>query len=91
MIAGRTTDDLQQPDQPQASLSEFTPELAALYDVIDRLGDVCSGLVGLGGGSPSRPRPVPRPKSAFQRIAIENRRAYHSALWERIKPREIAP
>lgn len=89
VLQGRTMDDLHKPGQARVSLAEFTPEVAALYDVVDRLGDVCSGLVGLGGKKPRPVRPVPRPKSAFQRIAAENRRASHAALWERVRPKEI--
>lgn len=87
VLAGRTTDDLRGPGS--IPLSEFTPEVAALFDVIDRLGDVCNGLVGLMGKKPRPVRPVPRPKTAFDRIALENRRRAHKALWERVRPREL--
>lgn len=84
VLDGRDIDDLRQPGKSAVSLAEYTPEVAALYDVIDRLGDVCAGLVGLGGGKPKRTKPVPRPKSAFERVAIENRRKQHQSLVSRV-------
>lgn len=87
VLAGRTEDDLRSSSRASVSLSEFTPEVQALYDVIDRLGDVCAGLQGLGGKKPRPPRPIPRPKTAFDRVAFANRRRAHQALWERVKPR----
>lgn len=86
VLNGRTTDDLRTPGQPSVTLAEFTPEVAALYDVIDRLGDVVSGLVGLGGKKPRPPKRVPRPKSAIERMALENRRQAHKALATRVLP-----
>lgn len=89
VLAGRHIDDLRQPGRATVSLSEFSPEVAALFDVVDRLGDVCTGLRGLAGGKGRGPRPLPRPKTAFERVAFENRRQAHHALWERVKPREL--
>lgn len=85
ILAGKTDQDLN--DRKSAvTLSEFTPEVAALYDVVDRLGDVCAGLVGLGGKKPRPTRPVPRPKSAIERVAAENRRKAHRSLVDRVLP-----
>jgi len=86
VLGGRDLDDLNSSAKASVSLAEYTPEVAALYSVIDRLGDVCAGLVGLGGKKPNKVRPVPRPKSAFERIAIENRRNAHKSLAARVLP-----
>ena len=86
VLDGRTDQDLQRSGQSMATLSEFTPEVAALFTVIDRLGDVCNGLVGLGGKKPRPNRPVPRPKSAIERVAAENRRKAHQSLVNRVLP-----
>jgi hypothetical protein len=89
VLRGRDIDDLRQPGKATVSLTEFSPEVAALFDVVDRLGDVCAGLRGLSGAKARPPRPLPRPKTAFDRVAFENRRRAHKALWERVKPREL--
>lgn len=87
ILAGKTDQDLRgEGRQSPVTLSEFTPEVAALYDVVDRLGDVCSGLVGLGGKKPRPTRPIPRPKSAIDRVAAENRRKAHRSLVDRVLP-----
>lgn len=89
IVAGRTDEDLRAQGRAAVAISEFTPEVAALYDVVDRLGEVCAGLTQLGGKRPRPVRPVPRPKTALDRVAHENRRKAHRALWERVKPREL--
>lgn len=89
VLDGRDDSDLRASssgNKAAVTLAEFTPEVAALYDVIDRLGDVCAGLVNLGGKKPRQQRPVPRPKSAFERVAIENRRTAHRSLVSRVLP-----
>lgn len=78
------TEDESQDKHPR--FSEFSPETEALYIVADRLGDVCSGLVGLGGGKPKRTQPLPRPKTAVQRVKDRQRRVRHEALVARVLP-----
>jgi hypothetical protein len=85
MLEGDTDED-EGPQRAPVLLSEYTPEVSALYDVVDRLGDVCAGLVGLGGKKPRQTRPVPRPKTAFDRVALENRRKSHRSLVDRVLP-----
>jgi hypothetical protein len=89
IIGDRNIDDLRQPGASPVSLAEFSPEVGALFDVVDRLGDVVAGLRSLSGSKGRAPRPVPRPKTAFERVATANRRQKHHELWERIKPREL--
>jgi hypothetical protein len=66
---------------------EFSPEVAAIYIVADRLADVCRGLVGLGGKKPKTIAPLPRPASALERIKNRKRRKQHEALVARVLPR----
>lgn len=67
--------------------SEFSAEVEALFVVADRLGDVCSGLVGLGGGKPKRVKALPRPSTAYERVKTRRRRTSHEALVARVMPR----
>jgi hypothetical protein len=67
--------------------SEFSPEVEALYSVIDRLGDVVSGLVGLGGKKPKRITPMKRPETAAARVARRRQQREHDALVARVLPK----
>lgn len=68
--------------------SEFTAEVEALFVVADRLGDVCSGLVGLGGKKPKAVKRLPRPETAYDRVKVRRRRTQHEALVARVLPRD---
>lgn len=70
--------------------SEFSAEVEALFVVADRLGDVCSGLVGLGGKKPKRVNPLPRPQTAYDRVKVRRRREQHNALVARVIRRDDA-
>lgn len=67
-------------------MAEFSPEVEALYGVTDRLGDVVSGLVGLGGRKPPRISPLPRPSTAWERFAHRQDLERHQALVRRVLP-----
>lgn len=69
-------------------VSEFSPEVAALYDVIDRLGEVCSTVIGAAGGKPRRVKPIRRPITAFERVKNRRRREAHQRLVARVLPSE---
>ena len=67
-------------------LSDFSPEVEALYNVIDRLGDIVSGVVGLGGKRPPKIPTMRRPLTALKDIQFERRLAEHKALVARVLP-----
>lgn len=77
-----------EPTSKAIRMAEFSPEVEALYGAIDRLGDVVSGLVGLGGKKPPRIAPVPRPETAWTRFAHHQDLAAHRALVSRVLPIE---
>lgn len=64
--------------------SEFSPEVEALHAVIDRLGEVITGLVALGGGRPGPVPAMPRPQTAIDRVREQRRRERHYDLVSRI-------
>lgn len=66
--------------------SEFSPEVEALYAVIERLGDVCAGLQGLGGKKPQQPKRLPRPETAYDRVKRAQRHAEYEKLKARLSP-----
>lgn len=83
-VLGNGNDDSETRKGPR--FSEFSPETEALYMVVDRLGDVCSGLVGLGGKKPRPNRPLPRPETAYDRVKRAQRHAEHEKLKARLSP-----
>lgn len=62
------------------SLAVWSPEVEYLAGVVDRLGEVVAAVVASAGNKPPRIKPLPRPKSAFDRA--RERRAWrrHDAL-----------
>jgi hypothetical protein len=68
--------------------AEWTPEVEALADVTDRLGDVVKGLTGLAGKRPRPIKPVPRPKTAFDRVETIIEQERHDKLVARLLPPE---
>lgn len=69
--------------------SEFSPEVEALSDITDRLGDVVRGISGMASGKRSRPiKAVPRPKTAFDRIGDIVDQERHDRLVARMLPPE---
>lgn len=69
--------------------SDFSPEVEALADVTDRLGEVVRGLSGLASGKkgPSV-KPVPRPRTAFDRVKDTISQEQHDSLTSRLLPPE---
>lgn len=68
--------------------AEFTPEVEALADVTDRLGDVVRGISGLAGKRPRPIKPIPRPKTAFDRVEMVIDQERHMSLVARLLPPE---
>lgn len=67
-----------QPGHP--ALSEFTPEIALLTVIGDRLGEVISGLVALGNNKPPRVAPLPRPVTGVERARARLSEERHRSL-----------
>lgn len=65
--------------------SEFTPEVEAIYQLIDRTGDVVAAISRLGGGKLRVP-PMKRPQTAFDRVKTRMRQAAHHRLVARVLP-----
>lgn len=80
-------------DMPAARIrmSEYTPEVEALYGCIDRLGDVVSGLVGLGGKKPPHIAAMKRPETAWERIAHSRDVEKHERTVRRLLPNGYVP
>lgn len=62
------------------SLHGWTPEVAHMAAVVDRLGEVIAGLVALSGGRPPKVKPVPRPVTAIDRARQRRSRARYGEL-----------
>ena len=61
-------------------MSQFTPEVELLTYIGESLQAVHGALVALGQGKPQHPRPLPRPRTALDRIRDERRAAHIDAL-----------
>ena len=65
---------------PPPPLSEFTPQVAMLADIMDRLGDVVIATIASQGGKPPKIPPAPRPKTAVDRLRAQREREAHESL-----------
>jgi hypothetical protein len=74
------------PEPAGPRLSEWSPELAALTAIQDRLGEVIAAVIAAAGGRPPRLRPSPRPKTAADRVRLQQRQERHLALVARVLP-----
>lgn len=95
-LVGRLMDERKDEDDDDRSSSrirmrDFSPEVEALYNITDRLGDVCSGLAGLGGSKPRRVSPMKRPQTAWERISQARQRDKHERLVRRVLPNGPQP
>lgn len=68
--------------------ADFSPEVEALSDITDRLGDVVRGISGLAGKKPKPIKAVPRPRTAFDRVKDTIDRERHDSLAARLLPPE---
>jgi hypothetical protein len=69
-------------------LSEWSPELEALAQAVDRLGELAAILIKANGGNPSPVQPFPRPHTAMDRFRARARFERHRSLVERLTRRE---
>jgi len=72
---------------PDERMSHWTPELAVLAAMFDRLGTVVAAVIGSAGGKPPDIAPYPRPVTAGQRARERSRRDDHDRLVMRLLPR----
>lgn len=67
-------------------ISEWSPVVAELNNVVDRLGELTATLVAVNGGKPPRVRPRPRPYTAIDRVRWQMREQQHASLVARLLP-----
>lgn len=77
--------ELPKPGPPP--LTEYTPEVARLDSVLDRLGEVVGAVIGGAGGKPPRIKPAPRPVTALERVRERVAEAKHNAVVELVNER----
>lgn len=58
------------------ALRDFTPEVATLYDICDRLGEVVAAVIAAAGEKPPKIQPLLRPITGVERarIAVEKQK-----------------
>lgn len=71
---------LPMPPDPGPRVSEYTPEVAALTDIKDRLAELIATVIATAGSKPPRIRPSRRPTTAIDRARVRARTAQHDAL-----------
>jgi hypothetical protein len=49
-------------------MREWSPELEILTAMADRLGDVIQAVIAAQGGKPPKIKPMPRPKTAVEKL-----------------------
>lgn len=79
LILGETDEDDDAPGSPP--LVMWTPEVQYLAAVVDRLGEVIQAVIATApGGKPPKIKPLPRPRTAFDRARARRARARHENL-----------
>lgn len=70
-------------------MSEYSPELERLTDLLDRIGELIA-VVAVTGGVRSQPqlKPAPRPVTAMERLRERRRKAKHRSLTARLLPHQ---
>lgn len=62
------------------ALSEFTPVVAMLANLVDMTQVVVANLEALRNAKPDKPRPLPRPRTAVDRLRAQVRQQRFDAL-----------
>jgi hypothetical protein len=65
--------------------SEYTPERAALDNILDRLGDVVTAVVTSAGSKPPTITPATRPITEVDRVRLRREKNAHDALVAEVK------
>jgi hypothetical protein len=90
---------LRQPENRNARgaaprISEWSPELERLTDLVDRMGEVMVAIVASQGGKAPKIRPAMRPRTAIDRMRERKRYEQHRKTVARVliqKPDGAAP
>lgn len=64
---------------------DYTPERAALDNILDRLGEVVAAVYAAQGGKPPRIPAVPRPMTEVHRVKARLERQHHDDLVAEVK------
>lgn len=65
-------------------LTDFTPEVAMLANVFDRMGEMVAWLTVLAGQKAANPQPAPRPVTGVDRARRRLEDAQHQALVDEV-------
>lgn len=65
-------------------VSEWTPDVAMLTNIYDRLGELIGAVIAGAGGKPPQNRPLPRPKTEVDRFKERAARARHQSLVDEV-------
>lgn len=73
---------LPESDRPDRgpSLADWSPEVNLLAAAVDRLGENIAATIAAAGGKAPKIRPLPRPKTAFDRVRARRRWEAHGTL-----------
>lgn len=77
--------ELPKPGPPP--LTEYTPEVQRLDNLLDRLGEVIGAVIGAAGGKPPPVKPAQRPVTALARVRERAADAKHHALVDYVAER----
>jgi hypothetical protein len=69
---------------PGPRISEWSPELERLTDLVDRMGEVMIAVVASQGGKAPKIRPFPRPRTAIDRVRERKRYEKHKRTVARV-------
>lgn len=74
-------------DRPRGAgprISEWSPELERLTDLVDRMGEVMVAVIASQGGKPPKLRPHARPRTAIDRLREKRRYEHHKKVVARV-------
>lgn len=82
---------LQEPDKASPPrLSDWSPEVEALYAVLDRVTELIHLTAAVHGSKPGTVQPAPRPVTALDRARVRLRDRRHKSLVARVLPGRAA-
>lgn len=75
---------------PRVRMSEFSPEVERLCDLVDRVTELIQTTVAVAGGRPKNVKPAPRPSTAVERVRKRRRESTHRSVVGRLLPHKAA-
>lgn len=76
-----------QPGESVSSFRDYTAEVARLDTIIDKLnGVIVAVFKAANAKGVDMPKPVPRPRTALDRVIVEERERMHKELVARVLP-----